>query len=59
MACCSEGGYTAEEQKELHVGQCSECGQDVDADGDSIENNCTYSPEVCEKCHWKPCDLSC
>lgn len=43
-----------------HVGQCPECGADVDAEGDCVEiDDCYYSPEVCEKCGHRPCDGSC
>lgn len=39
-------------------GQCRECGEDVDEDGDAIDG-CTYSPVVCDTCHHQPCDGSC
>ena len=40
------------------AGECSECGADVDEDGVALDI-CSYSPVVCEKCGWAPCDGSC
>ncbi len=52
MSCCGQ------EYSEKAVGECVECGSDVDADGDAVEC-CSYSPEECTKCGWRPCDQSC
>ena len=41
------------------VGECPECGGPVDANGDTTETKCGYSPLVCSKCGYKPCDWSC
>ena len=41
------------------VGECPECEGPVDADGDTTNPCCGYSPVVCETCGWRPCDLSC
>ena len=38
---------------------CPECDGDVDEEGWTVEECCTYSPEVCKVCHWSPCDQSC
>jgi hypothetical protein len=59
MGCCDDqrtcGGHD-----ELHVGQCPDCGGDVDEDGDTVERDyCSYSPVECETCGWRPCDGSC
>lgn len=40
------------------VGECKECGRDVDRDGNSTDI-CGYSPEDCEVCGSAPCDESC
>ena len=61
MLCCDPMfDYTEKELAELLVGACPDCGSDIDKDGDSIENdNCSYSPVICELCGWRPCDGSC
>lgn len=41
------------------VGKCPACGCDIDEYGDSTEEGCSYSPEVCGLCHDCPCDGSC
>jgi hypothetical protein len=40
------------------VGECPECGESVDIDGDTLDR-CGYSPEQCEVCGCAPCDDSC
>lgn len=52
--CCDE--YEA--HPEDTVGECSECGGDVDVDGETTEAGCRYSPS-CPACGWSPCDGSC
>ena len=57
--CCSDAGFMGWED-ESTVGQCVECEEPVDVDGDSTSsNNCSYSPTVCDLCGWQPCDRSC
>ena len=41
------------------VGQCSACGEPVDAGGESTLEGCEYSPTVCKTCGDCPCDGSC
>lgn len=41
------------------VGECPDCGCDVDKDGDCTEKGCGYSPKLCETCGDRPCDWSC
>jgi hypothetical protein len=53
--CCDPCGPFPEDT----VGQCPECGCDVDKDGDCTEECCSYSPEECKTCGWRPCDWSC
>lgn len=53
MCCDGHGPYP-----EDTVGECPECGGDVDADGQSTEASCNYSP-ACKTCGWAPCDGSC
>ena len=53
MSCFGQDSY-----KEPVVGDCDECGAQVDEDGDAVDN-CCYSPVVCKKCNWQPCDESC
>lgn len=52
---CCDG---CEEHLEDAVGECPECGARVDADGDSVEECCNYSPQ-CKTCGDAPCDQSC
>ncbi len=52
--CCSP----IEARPEETVGQCPECGSDIDKDGESTEEGCTYSPS-CKTCGDSPCDWSC
>lgn len=52
--CCD--GYDA--RPEDTVGECPLCGGDVDADGDTTEAGCNYSPR-CSQCGYSPCDGSC
>ena len=46
------------ENADPEAGECDECGSKIDVDGDSIES-CCYSPKVCDKCGYRPCDDSC
>ena len=41
------------------VGECPECGGDVDEEGQTTLPCCFYSPKVCDTCGWQPCDGSC
>lgn len=52
--CCD--GWEA--RPEDTVGECPLCGGDVDADGDTTEAGCFYSPS-CPQCGAAPCDGSC
>jgi hypothetical protein len=54
MSCCSP----INDYNEKPVGECPDCGIGVDEDGNAIEG-CSYSPEECNTCGWRPCDLSC
>lgn len=59
MGCC-DNQMTKNEYDKLFAGECPECGGAVGAGGDSIElDDCSYSPLLCEKCGYCPCDLSC
>lgn len=40
------------------VGNCPDCGEPVDVDGNAAEG-CNWSPVECDTCGWSPCDLSC
>lgn len=55
MGCCSP----IDAEPSLTVGVCPDCGGDVDKDGESTEEGCTYSPVECDTCGWRPCDWSC
>lgn len=54
MMCCDW-----EPSDTITVGECPECGGDVDEDGGTTLPYCSYSPEVCATCGWRPCDGSC
>lgn len=57
---CCDNQTTQKEHDAWHVAQCPECGADVDSDGDCVEmNDCSYSPQLCALCGYRPCDLSC
>lgn len=57
---CFSCPTTESEHKELHSGQCKDCGADVDVYGTCIEiDDCEYSPEECDTCGYCPCDESC
>lgn len=59
MGCCANT-MTQDEHDKLLVGQCPQCGGDVDANGDTIElDDCIYSPVLCERCSYCPCDQFC
>lgn len=53
MSCCEPVGSSMKE-----VGECVECGNPVDAEGDSTEV-CAWSPVECDSCGWSPCNESC
>jgi len=40
------------------VGECPDCGEGVDANGDATKG-CNYSPVECKTCGSAPCDQSC
>lgn len=52
---CSDG-WNLREEGEVN-GECPECGTDT-VDGAAV-TGCNYSPVVCERCGWAPCDQSC
>ena len=59
MSCC-ECMTTQKEHDQLHAGQCEECECDVDKDGECVEmDDCSYSPDPCGTCGYRPCDQSC
>lgn len=51
--CFEPSGYLKEEIN----GECPDCGSPT-IDGDAYEK-CGYSPVICKKCGWAPCDGSC
>lgn len=51
--CCESSGYKKEEIN----GVCPVCGEPT-VDGYAYEQ-CYWSLEECEVCHWAPCDGSC
>ena len=53
MACFGTYEY---EESEIN-GKCDKCGQPT-VDGKAFDS-CEYSPTVCEKCGWSPCDGIC
>jgi hypothetical protein len=53
MMCCENRNYGAKK-----VGDCPECGADVDEDGNALEQ-CAHSPIMCKTCGYAPCDGSC
>lgn len=55
MACCDP--WEAED-KEV-TGQCKQCGNDVNKDGETVHDRCSYSPIECDTCGDQPCDWSC
>ena len=52
---CSDG-YKPDDKT---VGECEQCGGSVDADDQSTEYQCSWSPKDCDKCDDHPCDESC
>lgn len=44
---------------DLTVGKCRDCGEPVDANGDSTLEGCVWSPSICKTCGDSPCDGSC
>lgn len=52
--CCD--GWDARPKET--VGECPACGSPIDADGDTTEAGCNYSPS-CPRCGDAPCDQSC
>ncbi len=53
MMCCEPNDYREDEIN----GECPDCGNPT-VDDDAFES-CSYSPEECETCGWRPCDGSC
>lgn len=51
--CCDGWSYP-----EDAVGECPDCGEPVDKDGDAVEG-CYWSPVDCETCGSRTCDGSC
>ena len=51
--CCEPNDY----KKEDINGECPDCGMPT-VDDEAYES-CSYSPEECETCGWRPCDGSC
>ena len=43
---------------DLKVGQCPDCGDDIDADGDAVQG-CSHSDVQCDTCGSRPCNQSC
>lgn len=41
------------------VGECQECEGDINKDGLTVYDGCSYSPVDCKTCGFQPCDLSC
>lgn len=54
MSCCAALEWEPDEKIN---GVCPSCGADT-IDGEA-EDQCSYSPLVCEECNSSPCDLSC
>lgn len=54
MSCFGEMEWEPDEKPN---GTCPECGSET-VDGEAYDQ-CSYSPTVCEKCGYAPCDLSC
>ena len=51
---CSDGWDRSEDA----VGECPDCGKQVDEDGDAVVG-CNYSSCTCPTCGSRPCDGSC
>jgi len=57
---CCVNSRTVKEQEVARTGKCPECDNDIDNDGDTVEHDdCSYSPLLCDKCGYRPCDQSC
>ncbi len=54
MACCAALEWEPEDTVD---GECDECG--AETIGGVAKDQCSYSQCECEKCGWRPCDLSC
>lgn len=53
---CSSNDITDEEYKNMFDGYCESCDGAIDIGGRCIEkDDCHYSPEVCSKCGYRPC----
>lgn len=63
MACFGDGGWTYEDvftisrKEPSRLSNCKDCGEQL-IDGKPV-NYCSYSPEVCTTCGYRPCDGSC
>lgn len=55
MSCCDP---CVADDKQV-IGVCDQCESEINQDGQSIEDSCSYSPLECEKCGYQPCDWSC
>lgn len=55
MSCCDP---FIEADQEV-TGVCPRCERDVNKDGQTVEENCGYSPIECEECGAQPCTLAC
>lgn len=51
--CCDGWDHS-----DLTVGQCPNCGDDVDDNGDAVRG-CNYSDVQCDLCGSRPCNQSC
>ena len=47
------------ESDKTPVGECRECGSEIDEYGYTTEWICNYAYETCESCGYSPCDESC
>jgi|GEM_PF-3041669 len=51
------GSYCVDDKK--IVGECPDCGADINKEGEAVEDNCSYSPVDCETCEDQPCNGAC
>lgn len=50
--CCDP---SSDDRLDDAVALCPDCGNDVDADGDTVYAICSYSPDPCDTCGFQPC----
>jgi len=55
MPCCDPSIIDDKEA----VGVCKACGEDINKDGECVEDVCSYSPLSCNECGYQTCDQSC